>query len=104
ASATARTQGNTRAKAATGLDDNVLVEEDASALGIAIVSSIAIRASPISRRRMRGSLVRHRRKRSRSRDGVLAGNASQSASFMMTCAIVSDAVSPENIVRPVNIS
>src|ERR1700693_5929242 len=45
----------------------------------------------MSRMRLRGSLTRQRRRRSRRRAGVLAGSSVKSGSLTMTCAIVSAA-------------
>ena len=63
-----------------------------------------MRASPISRKRLRGSLVKQRRNNPSTRAGVLDGSAVQSGSFIITAAMVSEAVSPENSIRPVSIS
>ena len=70
-------------------------------------SSIALSSiltSPISLRRCFGSLARHRSNSRRMDGGVAAGSADQSGSRSRIFAIVSEAVSPGNVRRPVSIS
>ena len=74
------------------------------AAGLLIVSSISIRASPMSRSRRFESFSRHRRSRPSMERGVAAGSAAQSGSRCRIDAIVSDTVSPRNATRPVSIS
>ena len=64
-------------------------------------SSSASLASPISRRRSFGSLVRHRSSSSRRRGGVDWGRVDQSISRSSVFAIVSLTVSPSNARFPV---
>ncbi len=61
-------------------------------------------ASPISRRRLRGSFTRHFFNTRRTAGGVPAGSLSHSGSRVTTCAITSVTVSPVNIASPVSIS
>ena len=70
-----------------------------SSAGFAIRSSICMRASPISRSRRFGSLVRHQRSSCRSRGGTSAGNACQFGSVFRTDASVSEIVSPAERAR-----
>jgi hypothetical protein len=64
----------------------------------------ATRASPMSRRRFRASLSRHRRSRLRRLAGVAAGEPSQGRSWRTTAASTSVAVSPSKSRLPVSIS
>ena len=64
----------------------------------------AMRASPISRSRVRRSRSRQRSSRRRTDGGVSSGNASCLASSRSTEASVSEIVSPPNVRLPVSIS
>ncbi len=66
--------------------------------------SMRMRASPMSRSRLRGSFSRQRRSRRCSIGGVVAGTAFQSGSSLSTAASVSETVSPGNASVPVSIS
>ena len=72
--------------------------------GLLIVSSISMRASPMSRSRRFESFSRHRRSNRSMERGVVAGRVAQSGSRCRISAIVSDTVSPRNTRRPVSIS
>ena len=65
-----------------------------SASGCAMTSSIATRASPMSRRRRLASFIRQRRNSSRIRHGVFSSRVPKSGSRSITCASVSWSVSP----------
>jgi hypothetical protein len=64
----------------------------------------AIRASPMSRSRLRGFRSRHRPKRPRTLAGTAAGRESQGMSCRTTAASTSVTVSPSKSRRPVSIS
>jgi hypothetical protein len=68
------------------------------------ISASSTRASPMSRRRSRGSLRTQRWRSATRRFGVPAGNALQSGSRVKTAAIVSEIVSPSKASFPDNIS
>ncbi len=70
----------------------------------ASISSIAMRASPMSRSRSRASLRRQRRRSRVRSEGAPAGRALQSGSLLRTEASVSVTVASENVPRPVIIS
>ena len=68
------------------------------------VSSISIRASPMSRWRRLGSFSRHRCSSRTMLSGVPAGSAVQSGDLSKIAAVVSATVSPRNTARPVSSS
>ena len=82
-----------------------VVEVDATAVfGDTSTSSISVRASPISRRRLLRSFLRHRRKRCWIRGSRSEGTAFQSGSSFMIEAKTSETPSPANAFCPANIS
>ena len=68
------------------------------------MSSMVIRASPISRTRRLASFSRQRSMRCFNAGGVSDGSFSKSGSARRTAANVSEIVSPLNVISPVSIS